>query len=819
MIRHKIRCTWRLQYLKDVVLARIIDDPTFSILNSLIFFNQVTIVQHLQHNTTFLQDLFALFRVDDNEPQNMRRKEDALRFLYQCTTVAKTLQPPARNALYVDFVDHGVFDAIAFALSHPTSTYRATGVDILMSFLDHDQGTMREYMLLFKRGSLQRSDLEPREDQGRAQEEDEPEPQEDKPQAANPESQETQYFDTRESSQEPNEGSQYEPQHLLTDTLIDLLHIEPDLGVKMQISDSLKILLEPVWFFGDSYGLPLTADDIRQVRRAETLKPGVPGSAGTDSRLDALIMRRRFDVSMIRLFAPLKKLKDMDLSELTFQEAAAHEHLLDILSCFLRSHVQWGKRFIYCQQLIPRIAQILDAPQEHLKLAALQTFRTLIHVNDTFYFGEMSRNDVYGKLLKIIIDTIPRDSLLNSTCLEFFESITRQTANKDGSLRPVIFHLGANHRNTLERLTEMDTFRKILIKYDQMLGFAPSLNMAYLTSDDTDIADTDIENGVRRPRVIAGGQIGYQGLSEDREQDDYLEAMDDDDDGFEAQGQADQADLTLLHGHPAPTVSPSPSTKPLVDYPDDDDEDEQEEAQDEQQGEEQLQRELEQSTEQASSPLGTPSTSPQSRSQENQGSVGTPTTSPALAAVTQEEQLAAIARGLAEKRRREEDDDDELMKLSGNARKRAASGTDAISSQGDVQQGSNSNATTSQISIGKAPRKGISFSSLGSWFTGNNAFNSAKRRNESTDEESDGGVHKKIQLNQPEDQSVLDSSIERREDDDDDEHADESATAEPLTSESDEENVTEGKSISPSSQDAVRRMEESIAAAGGELPK
>lgn len=33
IIRKKIRCTWRLQYLKDVVLARILDDPTFSVLN------------------------------------------------------------------------------------------------------------------------------------------------------------------------------------------------------------------------------------------------------------------------------------------------------------------------------------------------------------------------------------------------------------------------------------------------------------------------------------------------------------------------------------------------------------------------------------------------------------------------------------------------------------------------------------------------------------------------------------------------------------------------------------------------------------------
>jgi len=53
-IKRKIHYTYRLQYLKDVVPARILDDPTFSVLNSLIFFHQVDIVQHLQSNGPFL---------------------------------------------------------------------------------------------------------------------------------------------------------------------------------------------------------------------------------------------------------------------------------------------------------------------------------------------------------------------------------------------------------------------------------------------------------------------------------------------------------------------------------------------------------------------------------------------------------------------------------------------------------------------------------------------------------------------------------------------------------------------------------------------
>ena len=61
----KIHQTYRLQYLKDVILARIIDDPTFSMLNSFIFFHQVDIVQHLQNDEAFLNELFSIFETPE----------------------------------------------------------------------------------------------------------------------------------------------------------------------------------------------------------------------------------------------------------------------------------------------------------------------------------------------------------------------------------------------------------------------------------------------------------------------------------------------------------------------------------------------------------------------------------------------------------------------------------------------------------------------------------------------------------------------------------------------------------------------------------
>lgn len=64
-IQRKIHHTYRLQFLKDVVLARALDDSTFNVLNSCIIFNQIDIITHVQQDQNFLRDIVRLFVDED----------------------------------------------------------------------------------------------------------------------------------------------------------------------------------------------------------------------------------------------------------------------------------------------------------------------------------------------------------------------------------------------------------------------------------------------------------------------------------------------------------------------------------------------------------------------------------------------------------------------------------------------------------------------------------------------------------------------------------------------------------------------------------
>ena len=167
-----------------MVLARILDDPTFGVLNSLIFFNQVDIISHLQNNPGYLEQLFGII---DSPTTDIRRKRDAVGFIQSCCAIAKSLQVTPRATLYTNFINHGLLRVITFAILNKEAPIRVAGTDILVAMIDHDPAMVRAY--IYK--------------------------------AIN------------------------EKKTPLTETLIELLLVEVDLGVKAQAADAIKVLLEP----------------------------------------------------------------------------------------------------------------------------------------------------------------------------------------------------------------------------------------------------------------------------------------------------------------------------------------------------------------------------------------------------------------------------------------------------------------------------------------------------------------------------------------------------------------------------------------------
>ncbi len=230
----------------------------------------------------------------------------------------------------------------------------------------------------------------------------------------------------------------------------------------------------------------------------------------------------------------------------------------------------------------------------------------------------MTKSHLLEPILNVVYETMPRDNLLNSVCLEFFEYIKRE------NVKPMILFLVENYREKLQEITYVDTFQNLILRYDQMQAFNPDMDTTLFGPE----GDTTPNH------VKTNGNQRWQGVRDlDAAEEAYFNTSDDEDEISTKTNT--QTTTPLLNGS-------SPLLKSLVDYPDDDEDimDAKVQTQDEKP----LHSENEQTT-------------------RNSDGSTSPGTRPSIPQTPPPERLS-------EKRRREEDDEeDELGKLSHTKRR------------------------------------------------------------------------------------------------------------------------------------------------------
>src|SRR5579863_8371581 len=179
VIQRKIHHTYRLLFLKDVVLARALDDSTFNVLNSCIIFNQIDIITHVQNDLQFLQDIVDMFshsspgpstslngvaksRTDiepdmnsDGVPNGIdedRRRREVILLIQQLCIMGKNVQLPTRMGLFKTLVDRGIVRPVQWALGQPEGTESgqqmiAVAGEVLVTLLDHDVNGVRDHVV------------------------------------------------------------------------------------------------------------------------------------------------------------------------------------------------------------------------------------------------------------------------------------------------------------------------------------------------------------------------------------------------------------------------------------------------------------------------------------------------------------------------------------------------------------------------------------------------------------------------------------------------------------------------------------------------
>ncbi|CAH8343733.1 unnamed protein product [Eruca vesicaria subsp. sativa] len=143
LVLSKIHQTYRIGYLKDVVLARVLDDAIVANLNSVIHANNAIVVSLLKDDSTFIQELFARLR---SPSTSMESKKNLVYFLHEFCSLSKSLQVVQQLRLFRDLINEGIFHVIEEVLQIPDKKLVLTGTDILILFLNQDPSLLRSYV-------------------------------------------------------------------------------------------------------------------------------------------------------------------------------------------------------------------------------------------------------------------------------------------------------------------------------------------------------------------------------------------------------------------------------------------------------------------------------------------------------------------------------------------------------------------------------------------------------------------------------------------------------------------------------------------------
>lgn len=435
-IVRKVHATYRLQFLKDVVLARTIDDSTFNVLASCIMFNQVDIITYVQSDIGFLESMVSAFceggsrengplrlyltskppasngTATTSEADDERRSELVL-LLQQLCAMGKNVQLPARLALFRTLVGRGALHVVQWAISRPESApgalrLIAAGGEVLGALLDHALEQSRAHVT-------------------------------------------SQVEAARRAP--PASG---EPETLLF-VMCWVMARSRDLAVQSLIGDALKVILE----------VPIPGSEIALLNPAKPNPdtvvffqafygtPSFPPSASTSATNGTMPKTEPRGV-IHTLFRPLDDLPEFEtftqpVLHLSREKANLYLYLCDLLCNLVVQHIFDTHRFIHEKRLVTRIATLFRVKDKHLRFAALRFFRTLVKQHDKYYRKHLVSTKVFGPILDLTLREMRRDNLISGSCLELFEHIRRE--NNKNYIEPIMTQFG----DRVQRLAEHST--------------------------------------------------------------------------------------------------------------------------------------------------------------------------------------------------------------------------------------------------------------------------------------------------------------------------------------------------------------------------
>ncbi|KAF7332496.1 SMK-1 domain-containing protein [Mycena kentingensis (nom. inval.)] len=468
-LQRKIHHTYRLQFLKDVVLARVLDDSTFNVLNSCIIFNQIDIINHIQSDQSFLRDVVKLF-IDEDMLQipGPQRKTSLNGINSNGATPAKPpveLPPnelPNSNGINVGTsappsppprrAPGGYSFGPPEDLSEEEIRIRREVVYLLQSLCALGKNVqlparMQLFRTLVDRGvlfgvqwALGLSETEPdsRAVLGAGGEVLSALLDHDA-------------FGVRSHvlkqvlaiEKERGLGKRgADKAQTLAELLCSIVARSGNLAVQSQMGDALKTFMD----------IPPPGDVGPPLPPSEAAPGGVRGvrkdEPGTERFMDYF-----YRECVNTLFRPILELTDWKnatepVLALTREETNRFTYLCDLLYNFISGHNFRGYFYVASSQILTRVPTLFKARDKHLQHAAFRIFRLLLKLKNGNMNTMVIKHDLFNPILQLTLRESRRENLLSCSCHEYFDHMRRE------NMKDLIKFCMTHHEAEIRKLSQ-----------------------------------------------------------------------------------------------------------------------------------------------------------------------------------------------------------------------------------------------------------------------------------------------------------------------------------------------------------------------------
>ncbi|KAL4256551.1 Serine/threonine-protein phosphatase 4 regulatory subunit 3-like protein [Pleurotus pulmonarius] len=452
-IVRKIHHTYRLQFLKDVVLARVLDDSTFNVLSSCIIFNQIDIITHVQQDPRFLMEVVKLYVDEDMLSGGGRRASSS----QGPGTQGFQLSGGMGGGLVVVKLENADDDAGMNGKTSKDSVFRkSTDTDSM----DVDQKSpVNGLTHTVVNGQVSRSSHYSFA------------PPEELSEAEVTLRREVIFLIQQLCVMAKN--VQLPARMALFRTLVDrgvLFAVQWAVGLPEKLPVNLPIIAA-----GGEILAALLDHDLTGVRghvlkqvtaiekekdagkkEPETAHQQQPGikmlprgkdDPGTEKYMEYFYNGNCIH-TLLRPFndiPPWQDFKELRLP-LTREQTNLYVYLCDLLCNFSLQHSFRSHFLVLTSNISVRIATLFKVRDKHLQHAAFRFFRILVKQNNRNMHQHLLKHDIFKPILDLTLQESRRDNLLSSSCHELFEIVRKE------NMKELIHHCMTKHEEQVRKL-------------------------------------------------------------------------------------------------------------------------------------------------------------------------------------------------------------------------------------------------------------------------------------------------------------------------------------------------------------------------------